>query len=150
MRVKWSDLEMAFEFASLDEGYEHQAYLCKQTGKLFYRSELDNEEEELPNDIDDESKYLRIPDRKELGLGKPLVLDFARQFLPDDFEDVRAMFSHRGAYPRFKDLLAHRRAIDRWHAFENEMSEKALCEWCQMNSIELSEEPPSSRSTNFC
>jgi hypothetical protein len=29
-------------------------------------------------------------------------LDFARQFLPGDFDDVRQIFSRRGAYARFK------------------------------------------------
>jgi hypothetical protein len=34
-------------------------------------------DEELPDDIDNE-KYIAIPDKRELDLGKPLVLDFAR------------------------------------------------------------------------
>jgi hypothetical protein len=33
-----------------------------------------------------------------LDLGKPLVLDFAREFLPDDYDEVRHIFSRRGAY----------------------------------------------------
>ena len=37
----------------------------------------------LPDDIDDE-KYIAIPNKKELDLGKPLVLDFTREFLPDN------------------------------------------------------------------
>lgn len=140
MRSKWSDIEMAFEFTNVGGGYEHQAYLCRQTGKLYWHSETyDDNEEELPGDIDDEEKYLKIPDKRELGLGKPLALDFARKFLPDDFDHVRAMFSRSGAYPRFKDLLNHRRAVDQWHDFENEMTGKALREWCKENSIEIIE-----------
>lgn len=30
--------------------------------------------DELPDDIDDEEKYVALPDKRELGLGKPLVL----------------------------------------------------------------------------
>ncbi|MBR0778539.1 hypothetical protein JQ625_27215 [Bradyrhizobium diazoefficiens] len=64
--------------------------------------------------------YVALPDKRKLGLGKPLVLDFAREVLPDDFDDVRDAFSRRGAYPKFKALLARRGAIDRWHAFRSE------------------------------
>jgi hypothetical protein len=42
---------------------------------------------ELPDDTGDSEKFLQIPDKRELDLGKPLALDFARQFLPGDFDD---------------------------------------------------------------
>jgi hypothetical protein len=42
----------------------------------------------LPDDIDDNEKFLPIPDKRELDLGKPLGLNFARQFLPGDFDEV--------------------------------------------------------------
>ena len=93
--------------------------------------------DELPDDIDDEEKYVALPDKRELGLGKPLVLDFAREFLPGDFNDVRAAFSRRGAYPKFKALLARRGAIDRWHAFEAKAKERALRDWCAVHSIDI-------------
>jgi hypothetical protein len=38
--------------------------------------------DELPGDIDDEEKYLRIPGQRDLDVGKSLMLDFAREFLP--------------------------------------------------------------------
>ena len=65
----------------------------------------------VPDDIDDSEKFLPIPDKRELDLGKPLALDFARQFLPGDFDEVRQFFSRRGAYARFKELLARRNAL---------------------------------------
>ena len=37
-------------------------------------------DEELPDDIEDK-KHISIPDKRELDLGKPLLLDFAREFL---------------------------------------------------------------------
>jgi len=36
----------------------------------------------LPDDIDDSEKFLQYLTKKELGLGKPLALDFARELLP--------------------------------------------------------------------
>ena len=139
MSVKWFDLELAFDFVGGGQGGVHQAYLCKRTGKLYWHSEDLEDEEELPDDIDDTDKYIPIPDKKELDLGKPLVMDFASQFLPDDLERVRDIFRHRGAYGRFKDLLAHRHAIDQWHKYEAEMEKKALREWCEANAIEVEE-----------
>jgi hypothetical protein len=73
--------------------------LDRQSGKIYWHSEFGDNDEELPDDIDDE-KYISIPDKRELDLGKALVLDFAREFLPDDYDEVRHIFSREGAYRR--------------------------------------------------
>jgi hypothetical protein len=88
---------------------------------------------------DDGEKYAAIPDKRELDLGKPLVLEFARQQLPNDFEEICRIFSKRGAYGRFKDLLMRRRALDQWYEFENKATHQALRERCERNSIELAD-----------
>jgi hypothetical protein len=139
MPVRIGDITEAFDFANTD-GYmgEFRALVCRQTGKILYdfpdAAELGDE---LPDDIDDEEKYIALPNKRDLGLGKPLALDFAREFLPDDFDDVRSYFDRRRAYPKFKALLARRGAIDRWHAFEAKATEEALRDWCAVHSIEI-------------
>jgi hypothetical protein len=135
MPVSFKDIQGAFEFVSAGGLGEHQAFLCKQSGKVYWHSELSDDSDELPDDIDDSEKYLQIPDKRELELGKSLVLDFARQFLPDDFDEVRQIFSRRGAYARFKDLLGRRGALDQWYDFEAKAEERALRMWCDLNSI---------------
>ena len=66
------------------------------------------------------------------------MLDFAREFLPDDFDDVRYMFSKRGAYQKFRALLIRRPgALDRWYEFEAKATERALRQWCADESNEL-------------
>ena len=140
MPVSWTDLILAFEFVSASNTDEHQACLCKQTGKLYWQSDSSDELEELPDDIDDEEKYIQIPDKRELDLGKPLVFDFVRQFLPDDFDEVQRIFSRKGAYARFKDLLVRRGTLDQWYGFESKAEESALRRWCDLNSIEVSDE----------
>ena len=139
MQVSWKALLDAFEFASFGSMGEHQAFLCRKTGKVYERTELldGDEEQELPDDWEDDEKYLSIPDKRELDLGKPLVLDFAREFLPNDYDEVRRIFSRRGAYAAYKDLLARSRALDQWYEFESKATEKALRDWCEINSIEL-------------
>jgi hypothetical protein len=113
MPVSFSDLQLAFEFVSGGGMGENEAYLDRESGKIYWHSEFDDNEEELPGDIDDE-KYISIPHKRELDLGKPLVLDFARELLPDDYDEVRHIFSRRGAYRRYKDLLVRRSALDLW------------------------------------
>src|SRR6266576_210715 len=139
MPTDFQELLLSFEFVAGGGGL-HEAFLCRQTGKIHWRSEtsdLDGIEEELPDDVEDDEKYIAIPDKRELDLGKPLVLDFAREFLPDDFDEVRYMFSKRGAYKKFRALLIRRNVLDRWYDFETKATERALREWCELNSIEI-------------
>ena len=141
MPVSFKEILGAFDFVSMGGG-EHQAFLCRQSGKIHWHSELselDELEGELPDDIEDDENYVAIPDKRELDLGKPLALDFASQFLPRDVDEVRRMFATRGAYASFKRLLAQKRALEQWYDFERKATERALREWCELNSIELAE-----------
>jgi hypothetical protein len=134
MPVSFPDLLDAFEFG--DD--ENSAVLCKKTGKIYWRFALSEEpSDELPDDIDDDETYIEVPNKRELGLGKPLVLAFVREFLPDDVDKVRYIFSKRGACGKFRTLLARRNAVDRWHNFESQATDRALREWCVLNSIEI-------------
>ena len=135
--VNWDELLQTFEFANLGEPGAHEAVLCRTTGKFLWLTDLEEDIEAWPDDADDEEKYLSIPHKKELDLGKPLVFAFAREFLPDEFDEVRRIFDKRGAYARFKDLLQRRRALDRWYDFENKATEAALREWCEINGITI-------------
>ena len=137
MSVSSSDLQLAFEFVSSGGMGQNEAYLDRQSGKIYWHSEFGDNDEVLPDDIDDE-KYISIPDKRELDLGKPLVLDFARGFLPEDYDEVRRIFSRSGAYRRYKDLLVRRGALERWYDFSNKAEEVALREWCAQNGVDLS------------
>ena len=136
MAVKFQDISDAFEFVSFGSMYEHQAFLDKETGKVYYHSDFDDDEEELPEDIDDE-KYIAIPHKNELGLGKKLVLDFAHQYLPDEAAMIHAIFNRKGAYSKYKDFLEHRGMLEKWYEYESEKQKKALREWCESSSIEI-------------
>ena len=138
MPVNFSDLLDAYEFVSATMTGEHQAYLCKQSGRIVLWAEGVDEEDDLP-DLDDNEKYLLVPDKRELDLGSRLVMDFARNFLPEDFYEIQRIFSKKGAYRRFRMLLERRRAIDQWYDFQAKATERALRDWCQANSIELAD-----------
>jgi hypothetical protein len=143
MPVSFADLLLSFEFVSSGQAYEHEAFLCGQSGKIYWHSEFGDNFEELPEDIEDDEKYIRMPHKNELGLGRPLVFAFVEERLPDDYDAVRRFFSKRGAYARFKDLLERKGALQEWYDFENKAQEKAIRDWCEKNSIEVSDEPES-------
>ena len=137
MPVNWDDLEHAYLFVCSDGFAEHYAFLCRQSGEIYWQSEGSDEFDELPADVDDEEKYIRIPGKRELNLGSALVFDFVREFLPGDFDEVRRIFSRKGAYARFKNLLARRGAVTRWYDFEAKAQESALRQWCKDNAIDV-------------
>jgi hypothetical protein len=139
MPVTLKDVVEAVEFVSLGNIGEQSAFLCRCSGEIYSHSEIVGEPDELPADIEDDERYVKIPDKRELELGKALVLDFARQVLPDDFHDVQAIFSKRGAYARFKDLLGERGLLDQWYDFEAKATEEAVKAWCETNSIEVAD-----------
>ena len=90
MALNYSDLEMAIEFASPGFGYDNSAWLDKESGMIYYDS--DASEDELPDDLYENEKYLQISDKREFGLGKQLAIEFTRYFLPDDLDQVYSIF----------------------------------------------------------
>jgi hypothetical protein len=47
----------------------------------------------------------------------------------------RFIFSKRGAYGRFKDLLDYRGQLDAWYEHERRAAERALREWAAENGL---------------
>jgi hypothetical protein len=143
MALTYDDLWLAYEFVSSAEAGDYEGFVCRKTGKIYLRAgEFGDplpDEDQLPEDLDENEQYVALPSKRAFDLGKPLALDFAREFLADDFEEVRRIFSKRGAYGKFKALLARRHALDRWHQFEENATENALREWCAENRIELAD-----------
>jgi hypothetical protein len=80
---------------------------------------------------------LTVPGKKELDLGRSLALDFARDELPERYEDVRDIFRKAGAYRRFRALLEATGTLDAWYAYEASGTEQALRRWAEENDIEL-------------
>lgn len=136
MAVEFQDIIDAFDFVSFDQMYMHQAFLNKKRGTIYWHSELGDNEEELPEDIDDE-KYIEIPHKNELDLGKRLVLNFSYEHLPNDVNKIEAIFRKKSAYQRFKALLEREGMIEKWYEYEAKAQEKALRTWCEENEIKI-------------
>ena len=136
VRVNYHELSMAFDFVSFAAPMEHQAFVSLETGAIYWVSESNPDQEELPEDLETSDLYIAVPHKNELELGSHLVLRFAAEEMPDRYAMVEGFFRHRGAYARFKELLATEGLLDRWYAFEAESTERALRDWCAANGIE--------------
>lgn len=137
--IKYDDLLLAFEFVSAGLPMEHNAYISIDTGQIYWISDLSPTEEEVPDDLETSDRYIAIPHKNELDLGRSLALRFAAQELPERYGRAKAFFRSRGAYARFKQLLESEGVLEKWYQFEAESVEQALRDWCAENSIQLIE-----------
>ena len=140
--VNYAELIDAFEFVSYGAPYEHSAYICGDTGKIYWVSSMLDREDEIPDDLETSDRYIAVPHKKDLDLGRKLALSFVEQQLPDDYDTIAGFFRGRGAYRRFNDFLDSRGVIESWYAFEASATEEALRSWCRENNIELNDEKP--------
>ena len=94
--IKLSELVDAFEFVSVSDLNEHQAYICKRTGRIIFVSEgVDLKEDiEFPDDPEP-THYLQVPHRRDLDLGRRLALSFVAEELPDLFDEAMEIFSQK-------------------------------------------------------
>lgn len=136
-KAKFADIELAYNFVSSAAPSTNSAFLCLETGVCHWHSEYDDLEEPLPDDVWDREKYVEIPHKNDLDLGQRLAFRFAGQVLPNDVDEVNAIFRRKGAYRQFKALLARRGKVDAWLEFENNSERDALREWCADNGIDL-------------
>lgn len=137
MKTKFEDILEAFDFVSYAPMYEHEAYLCRQTGKIYCDSEFADNFEELPEDIADDEKYVVIPHKNEMDLGSNLALKFIQEKSPGLTVEVDAMFQQKDIDAKFKALLQQQALIDQWYEFETQANEKALKEWCKENKVDI-------------
>jgi len=136
MAISFDVIVDAFMFVSMEQPYVHNAYLCKETGQTFYTSEI-GDSDELPEDLDESDKYVAIPHKNELDLGKDLVFEFTSEYLPEELDRVLAIFRKKGAYSRYKDILEIKGSLQKWHQYEEDRQKAALREWCAENDIDI-------------
>ena len=127
--IKFDDLLSAYEWVSSSSLEENKAFISRITGNIHLSSSMMDLEEELPEDIDDGSIYVSVPHKYELNLGKNLALTFAQDHLEDLYETISNIFRHRGAYGKYKDLLARKGQLDAWYKYETNSVEFALRKW---------------------
>ncbi|MBK3844615.1 hypothetical protein G3A42_43235, partial [Paraburkholderia aspalathi] len=99
---------------------------------------IDTLDEDLPEDLEDPERYLAIPHRNELDLGRSLALRFVAQHLCGaHYDQIEQYFRRQGAYARFKDLLEREGVLELWYVVEADSVEKALRQWCTENGFDI-------------
>jgi hypothetical protein len=136
-KVDFKELLTAFEFASMGAAMGCLAFVSLKSGKTIIKSDDWGASEEIPEDLETSEEYLSLPDKRQLDLGHDLVFSFVEEKLPDEMEVVRDFFRRRGAYPKFKNLLASRGMLQAWYNYEAASTKSALRQWCVDNGLEL-------------
>jgi hypothetical protein len=139
-RIDLDDLQSVMEAVSFQGLVEARAYVCREDGTILL--DVDGSEDIIPDDIDDRSRYLVVPDKRDLDLGQALVHRFVRLHMPAEVDAVRELFRRRGGYRRFRDLLERSNMLDTWHAFENERVLQELADWAESNGFEVDRGKP--------
>ena len=133
--VDLDELVEAVEFVSSGALTEHRAYVAIDTGAIYWVSDSGDLDDDAPEDLEESDRYIAVPNKSDLGLGRSVALQFAEDQLPHEFQTVRRFFAGPGAYGRFKDLLAVHGQLDAWYAFEAQCAERAVLEWCESQEI---------------
>jgi len=138
--IELGELVDAFEFVSVSNLDEHEAYICKATGCIVLVSEEADLETgaALPDDPD-LAGYLQVPHRRDLIPGRRLAMAFVADELPGFLHEATEIFSRKDAYSRFKQLLRAKGILDKWYAFEAQETEAALISWCEHVGVLLSD-----------
>ena len=135
--VSLSELQGAVEWVSNDD-WDGEAYVCRLTGRVVWVSGepgILDEEDEIPDDIDDVAKFVPVPHPHDLDLGTRLAFDFSAEHLADQYDEVRNIFRSKGAYGKFKAILEHRGVLENWYAYSDERTLSALEEWCRSERL---------------
>lgn len=134
-KAKIEDILEGIDFVSAGRTADHEAFLCRKTGIVYFRSE--NLDEPLPKDLDESENYLALPSQSDLGLGKPLAVRFTGETLPEALGRVHGFFSRPGGYGRFKFLLEREGKLAQWYEYERKALEAAVRDWCREHGVEV-------------
>lgn len=137
--VYLSELLDAFQWVSAGGASENAAYVSRESGRIYWAGEIGDLEDELPEDVEDETLYARLPDKHDLDLGQRLVFRFIDETAPDAYDQVRGYFSGKGAYSRYKEFLDRSGLLERWYSYEEQAIEAALREWAESEDVDVVE-----------
>jgi hypothetical protein len=81
-------------------------------------------------------RYIQIPDKYKLNIGRTLVLQFTREYFPEDYRDIFNRFKRPHAYTWWRIFLEDQKKLQEWHEFRNRKTKEALIDWCNNNHFE--------------
>lgn len=134
--ISRDDLHLAVEHMTGGQDYGAAAYVDRQTGAILWAG--DGMEEPLPEDIDNEERYLPVPSKKELGLGRDDALAFTEEHAPQLLDRTEAIFRRAGAFQSFKVLMHDAGLLPQWYAHQDARLREALEEWVEEEGLQFS------------
>jgi hypothetical protein len=140
--IDLNELESAVLYVSVGGGVENTAYLSRATGEIFYDSADYRGDEDLPDDVSDNNKYILIPSERELDLGISLRLNFIQTYAPKLYDEAFTISRKPKAYGRLRDFIERTGLLVRWYTFQQEALYAALRQWCADNNLTISEPTP--------
>lgn len=131
------DLVTAFEWVSADPGGNNRALVCRRTGQVYWQGGNGEIDDELPEDLDDDTRYVAVPHKHDLDLGNRLAMRFVEEFLPQRCTTVANFFHRPGAYRNLKALLEREGQLENWYAYQEAAVHEALRDWAAERQLPL-------------
>lgn len=141
--VPYDQLELALMWASDGGGFGNAAWIRRSDGRIIYEGgDADPDDDEpAPADLGDESRYVALPDARELDLGNALAFAFADEVAPSLRDAVRDAFRRKGAWRAFRDLVDRAGLDEAWHRYKDRETRRALVRWARAEGFEVPGEP---------
>jgi hypothetical protein len=108
-------------------------FLDPTSGRFYKKNDL---EQPRPDDLLSNPKYLIVPSKQDLDVGKNLVFEFTSLFLSQYIEVVHDYFRKKGAYARFIAFLNLHHQLENWYDYQHKKQQQALIAWCETHQIE--------------
>jgi len=88
--VSLEGLLEALEYvSSVGFGVDAAAYVSRDTGSVYFVGTDMEPEDGAPEDLESSDRYVAVPSKPELDLGKRVALRFAEAQLPEQYERIR-------------------------------------------------------------
>ena len=135
------DLSDSMDWISSSMSYENMALISRLTGRIYWSPSDDDDE--MPEDIEDGTLYIAVPTKQDLDLGRALAIEFTEEVAPKQVHRVLGFFKSKGAYGKFKALLEDLGLLDQRHQYEQNATQNALREWARENGFSPVSKHPS-------
>lgn len=138
MKIKLNEVIDGLEAVSIDI----QVFLDTETGETILNGEMMDDWEELADLIDDSGdRFRRLPDQWEIN-EYGMMQDFISELPEGELQnDLWRAISGRGAFRRFKDMVAWRGVDKDWFAFRDAAYRKLAIDWCEQEGLSWVDEP---------
>jgi hypothetical protein len=133
--IRFADLETALDWSSAGGPFENQAFIDRSNGEVHLQSLHGEFGEALPDDLEDSTRYITMPHKNDLDLGRELVFEFVDSEAAQIADQVRSAFRHKGAYGKFKSILERAGLLKRWYDFESSAKKARLLCWAEENGF---------------